>query len=72
MNILLTCPEVTEDQIKNAIARGGKFAKYAPNFTGRTTPTQSVNDMLTVINKASLVDGYGGCFISHLGTKRWL
>jgi hypothetical protein len=48
------------------------FAKYAPHFTGPLTPEQSVTAILDVINKASLENGDGGDFISHLGTKQWL
>ena len=63
---------VTEDQIKNAMALGAKFGRYAPHFRGRTTPEEAVKDMMSVINTASLESGNGGCFISHLGNKQWL
>ena len=63
---------MTEDQIKNAIALGRKLARYAPHFTGRVTPAESVKDMMAVINKATLEGGYSGSFISHLGNKQWL
>ncbi|CAM1510743.1 Fc.00g082560.m01.CDS01 [Cosmosporella sp. VM-42] len=63
---------LTQDQMKNAMALGAKFARYAPHFTGRTTPEESVKDMMAVINAASLESGYGGCFVSHHGNKKWL
>jgi len=69
---MLTLAEVTEDQIKNAVALGAKFARYAPHFRGRTTPEESVKDMMSVIEGASLASGHGGCFISHHGNKQWL
>ncbi|CAG9956786.1 unnamed protein product [Clonostachys rosea f. rosea IK726] len=63
---------ITEEQIPKAMALGGKFAGYAPHFKGRTMPEESIKDMLLVINKASVKDGYGGSFISHKGNKQWL
>ncbi|KAJ9152057.1 NAD(P)-binding domain protein [Pleurostoma richardsiae] len=63
---------LTEDQIKNAVALGAKFARYAPHFRGRTTPEESVKDMMSVIEGASLASVHGGCFISHHGNKQWL
>lgn len=53
-------------------ALGAKFGRYAPNFTGRSTPEESVNAMLPLIKAASIEKGYGGSFISHLGNKQWL
>ena len=63
---------VTEEQMKNAMALGAKFARYAPHFRGRTTPEQSVKEMMDVINRASLETGYGGSFVSQFGNKQWL
>ncbi|VUC25865.1 unnamed protein product [Clonostachys rosea] len=71
-NAMLTTVKVTEEQIPKAMALGGKFARYAPHFKGRTMPEESIKDMLSVIDKASVKDGYGGSFISHKGTKQWL
>ncbi|KAH8693986.1 short-chain dehydrogenase [Talaromyces proteolyticus] len=64
--------DLTEEQIKIAMALGEKFARYAPHFRGRTTPEESVKDMMSVINAASLESGHGGCFISQHGNKKWL
>ena len=63
---------VTEEQTKSATAMMGKFAEYAPNFTGPSTPEDSVKDVMSVINKASVQDGDGGSFVSHFGNKQWL
>lgn len=63
---------VTEEEIQKVMAQGAKFTEYAPHFQGPVQPEESVNDVLKVIEKASLVDGYGGAFISHLGNKQWL
>ncbi|KAK4167854.1 hypothetical protein QBC43DRAFT_297119 [Cladorrhinum sp. PSN259] len=60
---------------EQAAALGGitqKFLQYAPNFSGPSTPDQSVQDIRKVIDEASIEKGLGGDFISHLGGKRWL
>ena len=49
-----------------------KFQKYAPHFQGPMTPEASVKHMIPVYEKASLANGDGGSFVSHLGTKQWL
>lgn len=49
-----------------------KFAAYAPDFKRPLTPEESVKAVLSVVEKASVQGGYGGQFISHLGTKKWL
>ncbi len=58
--------------MKKLATLGAKFALYAPHFKGRTTPEESVRDMMGVITTASLESGHSGCFISHLGNKQWL
>ena len=50
----------------------GRFAEYAPDFTGPITPRESVGRVLSVIDKASVEGGDGGSFVSHFGNKQWL
>ncbi|KAJ5503933.1 Short-chain dehydrogenase/reductase SDR [Penicillium fimorum] len=50
----------------------GKFVEYAPHLKGPMTPEESVTAVLSVIDKASIANGDGGAFISHLGNKQWL
>ena len=50
----------------------GKFQKYAPHFRGPMTPEESVRQVISVYEKASLANGDGGSFVSHLGTKQWI
>ncbi|KAK2800358.1 hypothetical protein FQN50_008174 [Emmonsiellopsis sp. PD_5] len=50
----------------------GKFAAYAPHFTGPLTPAESVAAVMSVSQKASIANGDGGAFVSHTGTKSWL
>lgn len=49
-----------------------KFSEYAPHFTRTLTPEESVTAVLSVTHKASIENGDGGAFISHLGNKQWL
>lgn len=51
---------------------GKKFATYAPDFKGMSTPEESIQAMLSVIDKASVETGFGGGFVSHKGNKQWL
>jgi hypothetical protein len=50
----------------------GKLVGYAPNFKGPITPEESVKAVRSVWEKASIDGGYGGAFISHLGSKQWV
>ncbi|KAI0129914.1 hypothetical protein BJ170DRAFT_681398 [Xylariales sp. AK1849] len=63
---------LTEEQTKVQMGLGAKFIRYAPHFTGPSTPEMAVMDVISVMNEASLKSGHGGSFISHLGTKQWL
>ena len=55
-----------------AMALMSKFRDYAPEFTGPSSPEESVADMMHVINNSTISTGNSGAFISHLGSKRWL
>ena len=63
---------VNEETLGNMQHMFALFNQLYPNFTERTTPESSVQDMLNVIDKASVADGYGGTFISHKGNQEWL
>ncbi|KAI8634244.1 NAD(P)-binding protein [Xylariaceae sp. FL1651] len=63
----------TEEQMKAVMAQLASFQEYSPTFKGLITPAESVQCMLSVIDKASLEGGYGGGFISHLGKgEKWI
>lgn len=49
-----------------------KFVKYSPNFKGPTTVKVSIEQMLSVIYKASVEGGYNGASVSQFGNKQWL
>jgi hypothetical protein len=50
----------------------GKFMKYAPHFTGPTTPDVAVKQMISVMERSSVKAGDGGSSISQYGNKQWL
>lgn len=51
---------------------GGQFMKYAPGFKGGVPPSLPVSNILSLMERANVADGYGGAFISHNGTQQWL
>lgn len=63
---------VTEEQQQSLAAVSAKFQQYAPHFKGPITPEESVKKVISVYEKASVANGDGGSFVSHLGTKQWL
>ncbi|KAK5089760.1 hypothetical protein LTR70_006602 [Exophiala xenobiotica] len=64
--------KLTEKEAQGLAAVSAKFQKYAPHFQGPMTPEESVKAVISVYEKASLANGDGGSFVSHLGTKQWL
>lgn len=63
---------VSDFELKSAMQTKAKFQNYAPHFKGPMTPEESVKQIIAVYEKASLANGDGGSFVSHLGTKQWL
>lgn len=63
---------VTEEEGKKAMTMMQKFQVYAPHFTGPASPEDSVKDVLSVAEKASVENGDGGSYVSHFGNKQWL
>lgn len=49
-----------------------KFQGYAPHFTGPAMPNDAAKDVLNVAQKASVPNGDGGAYVSHLGNKQWI
>ncbi|KAH8759775.1 short-chain dehydrogenase [Diaporthe sp. PMI_573] len=64
--------KLTEKEQQGLMAMTAKFQQYAPHFKGPITPEESVKQVIAVYEKASLANGDGGSFVSHLGTKQWL
>ncbi|KAI1179720.1 NAD(P)-binding protein [Nemania sp. FL0916] len=59
--------EATEEQQKAVAVQGAAFQKYSPRFKGPASPPDAVKKILAQVYKASLEEGYGGAYISHLG-----
>ena len=63
----------TEEQVKKAMGLFGKFQIFAPHFTGPVMPEAAVKDVISVWENASVANGDGGSYVSHLGPgKPWL
>lgn len=63
---------VSEKELPGFAATAAKFQAYAPHFKEQQTTEQSVKAVISVYEKASVENGDGGAFISHLGTKQWI
>ncbi|KAG6354612.1 hypothetical protein INS49_004630 [Diaporthe citri] len=63
---------LTGEEQQSFAAISAKFQQYAPHFKGPITAEESVKKVISVFEKASLANGDGGSFVSHLGTKQWL
>jgi len=64
--------KVSQEELQGLMAFAGKLASYAPHFKGPITPEESVKAVRSVWEKASIENGHGGAFISHLGNKQWV
>ncbi|CAG9951082.1 unnamed protein product [Clonostachys rosea f. rosea IK726] len=64
--------DATPEQLQKLGAMAAGFLRAYPEWKGPAQPEDSVRDMLAVIEKASIEDGFGGSFLSHHGDKHWL
>ncbi|KAI0860836.1 putative short chain dehydrogenase [Xylaria cubensis] len=62
----------TPEQIQGLGGFLGKITAYAPHFKGPISTEESVRCIKSVWEKASIENGDGGSFVSHLGTKQWV
>ncbi|KAL2825114.1 hypothetical protein BJY01DRAFT_256337 [Aspergillus pseudoustus] len=63
--------DLTEEQLAGAAPMFAKFQAYSSTFNGPRQPEDSVNDMLNVIDNAT-VEKNAGAFLSHKGNRTWL
>lgn len=63
---------MTPHQLAGLQSMVGKFAQYAPDFKGPSTPEVSIKAVINVWENASIEKGDGGAFLSHFGNKQWL
>lgn len=50
----------------------GKLASYAPHFKSLAPVDETIRNVRSVWEKASIGGGFGGSFVSHYGNKQWL
>lgn len=62
---------MSEHQQAAAQAMFAKFKEYSPRFNGARPADDSVRDILSVIENAT-VEKNGGDFLSHKGSKTWI
>ena len=63
---------VSEAEMQKFASFGAKIQSLYPHFKGMISPEESIKAMIEVIEKASVENGDGGSFVSHLGTKQWV
>ncbi|KIW13320.1 hypothetical protein PV08_08508 [Exophiala spinifera] len=64
--------KLSEKQLPGFAATIAKFQAYAPHFKEKQTTEQAVKAVISVFEKASVENGDGGAFVSHLGSKQWI
>lgn len=64
--------EATPEEMAGLAGFAGNLSSYAPDFQGPITPEQSVQHIRSTWEKASIANGFGGSFVSHFGTKKWV
>ncbi|KAL2130279.1 hypothetical protein VTI74DRAFT_6673 [Chaetomium olivicolor] len=64
--------DATPEQLKSLEQLLRQYKEYAPHFTGPARPEDAVRDVISVWERASVENGDGGAFVSHLGNKQWL
>ncbi|KAI1360744.1 putative short chain dehydrogenase [Xylaria arbuscula] len=62
----------TPEQIQGLQGFLGKVTTYAPHFKGPISTEESIRHIRSVWEKASIENGDGGAFVSHLGNKQWV
>ncbi|KAI3329191.1 NAD(P)-binding protein [Xylariaceae sp. AK1471] len=64
--------DATPEQLQKMGGMFQKFVAYAPHFTGPDTLEVGIQKVISVIERASIEDGFGGSFVSQNGNKQWL
>ncbi|KNG46953.1 NAD(P)-binding protein [Stemphylium lycopersici] len=62
-----TYSEISDEKRKKFMVMSEKFVKYQPEFKGPISVNESVNAVLSMVEKSSVAEGDGGAFYSHLG-----
>ncbi|GAW25699.1 putative short chain dehydrogenase [Rosellinia necatrix] len=64
--------DCTPEQMQGLMGFIGQLKVYAPDFAGPISTESSVQHIRAVWEKASVENGDGGSFVSHLGNKQWV
>ncbi|KAH8716743.1 putative short chain dehydrogenase [Phaeosphaeriaceae sp. PMI808] len=64
--------DITPEELQGMMGFVGKLSAYAPHFKGPISTEESVRAVRSVWEKASVENGDGGSFVSHLGNKQWV
>ncbi|KAI0425527.1 putative short chain dehydrogenase [Xylaria sp. FL1042] len=62
----------TPEQMQGLMGFLGKLQTYAPHFKGPMSTEESIRHVRSVWEKASIENGDGGSYVSHLGNKQWV
>ncbi|KAI1387865.1 uncharacterized protein F4822DRAFT_294412 [Hypoxylon trugodes] len=63
---------LTQKQLEALQVMMAGFQSYAPHFKGGLSPDVAAQNVLRVVENASIEKGDGGAFLSHFGNKQWL
>ncbi|KAH7303481.1 hypothetical protein B0I35DRAFT_485171 [Stachybotrys elegans] len=66
-----TPPTFNDEQMAKVMKIVSVFRGYAPNYESYDPPTAAKN-VMAAIDRSSLEAGFGGSFLSHNGTKKWM
>jgi short-subunit dehydrogenase involved in D-alanine esterification of teichoic acids len=64
-------PTATPEQMMKMGKLFEKFVQYNPDFK-MNTPEPAVRDIITLINRITIEDGFGGAFVSEKGDQKWI
>ncbi|KAI0191076.1 NAD(P)-binding protein [Astrocystis sublimbata] len=62
----------TPEQLQRMGGMLQKFLQYEPSFKGPVTPEVGIHKVISVIERATIEDGFGGSFVSQNGNKQRL
>lgn len=62
---------VSDGDLEKLMAALARFEAYAPGARP-VAPAVAAEKCLAAVERSSLEGGFGGSFLSHNGTKRWL
>ncbi|KAI1169862.1 NAD(P)-binding protein [Nemania sp. FL0916] len=64
--------DATPEQLQKLGGMMQAFLKYEPSFKGPVAPEVGIRKVISVMERATIEDGFGGSFVSQNGDKHWL